>query len=178
MKGGIFVRKINIKTISIAGFLIALNIVLSRIITIPGIINFGGFPIIFGGIVFGPAVGGIIGAVGDIVSFIVRPTGAFMPHFVLTSALTGIIPGILAKVLQNNLRNPKLWKIFTSVLTGQFITSIIMVPYFRQILFGHPFLVTMLKAITKQAVNIPAYSIIILILIKALYKAGALQEAQ
>ncbi|HAE91645.1 MAG TPA: folate family ECF transporter S component, partial [Tissierella sp.] len=59
-------RKINIKTIVISGFLIALNVVLSRIITIPGIISFGGFPIIFSGIVFGPVVGGIVGGVGDI----------------------------------------------------------------------------------------------------------------
>lgn len=170
-------KKINVKTITITGFLIALNIVLSRIITIPGIISFGGFPIIFGGIVFGPVVGGIIGGVGDVVSFMVRPTGAFMPHFVLTSALTGIIPGLMVNVLKNNLKNPKLWKIFTAILTGQIITTVIMVPYFRQILFGHPFVLTMVKALTKQAVNIPAYSIIILMLIKALYRAGAIQEA-
>jgi len=66
----------NVKTITISGLLIALNIVLSSIITIPGIINFGGFPIIFGGIVFGPIVGGIIGAVGDVISFIVRPSAS------------------------------------------------------------------------------------------------------
>lgn len=170
-------KKMDIKTISISGFLIALNVVLSRIITIPGIISFGGFPIIFGGVVFGPIVGGIVGAVGDIVSFIVRPTGAFMPHFVLTSALTGIIPGVLTKALRNDLDNPKLWKIFIAILVGQVITSVIMVPYFRQILFGHPFVATMLKAATKQAINIPAYSIIIRILIQALYKAGTLKEA-
>lgn len=70
--------RINIKTIVISGFLVALNVLLSRIITIPGIISFGGFPIIFGGIVFGPLVGGLVGAFGDIVSFIVRPTGPFM----------------------------------------------------------------------------------------------------
>lgn len=171
-------RKINIKTIVISGFLVALNVVLSRVITIPGIINFGGFPIIFGGIVCGPIVGGIVGAVGDVVSFIVRPTGVFMPHFVLTSALTGIIPGILTKILKNDLTNPKLWKIFISIFIGQVTTGVIMVPYFRQILFGHPFMVTMLKAATKQAINIPAYSIIIKILIESLQNAGTLKKAK
>lgn len=171
-------RKINIKTIVISGFLIALNVVLSRIITIPGIISFGGFPIIFSGIVFGPVVGGIVGGVGDVVSFIVRPTGAFMPHFILTSALTGVIPGILTKVLKNDLTKPKLWKIFISIFVGQVITSVLMVPYFRLILFSHPFIATMLKAATKQAINIPAYSIIIKILIQSLYNAGTLKRAE
>lgn len=171
-------KKVSVKTMTISAFLVALNIVLSRIITIPGIINFGGFPIIFGGIVFGPLVGGIVGGVGDIVSFIVRPTGAFMPHFVLTSILTGVIPGLMVKALKNDLKDPKLWKVFVSILIGQVTTSVLMVPYIRQILFGHPFIATMSKALTKQAVNIPAYSVIIVVLVKALYRAGTLKEAQ
>ena len=176
MKGGIFLKKIDIKTIAISGFLIAFNIVLSRIITIPGVINFGGFPIIFAGIVFGPIVGGIVGALGDIVSFIVRPTGPFMPHFVLTSALTGIIPGILMKVLKAKLPKFPLWKIFVAILVGQVITSVLMVPYFRNILFDHPFIITMSKAASKQAINIPVYSILIKGLIESLAKAGVLEK--
>ena len=170
-------RKLDSKTLVISSFLIALNIVLSRIITIPGIISFGGFPIIFGGIVLGPVAGFIIGAVGDIVSFLVRPTGAFMPHFVLTSALTGFIPGIITIALKNKLESPKLWKIFIAILIGQFITTVLMVPYFRMILFGHPFVLTMGKAASKQLINIPVYSIMVKGLVEGLYRAGALQKA-
>lgn len=168
-------KKIDVRTMTISGFLIALNIILSRFITIPGIINFGGFPIIFAGIVFGPVVGGIVGTIGDIVSFIVRPTGAFMPHFVLTSALTGIIPGLVVKVLRNNLKDSKLWKVFIAILIGQVITTVLMVPYFRQILFAQPFVVNAVRAVQKQAINIPAYAIMINILIKSLYKSQALK---
>lgn len=168
-------KKIDVRTMTISGFLIALNIILSRFITIPGIINFGGFPIIFAGIVFGPVVGGIVGTTGDIVSFIVRPTGAFMPHFVLTSALTGIIPGLVVKVLRNNLKDSKLWKVFIAILIGQVITTVLMVPYFRQILFAQPFIVNTIRAMQKQAINIPAYAIMINILIKSLYKSQALK---
>lgn len=168
-------QKIDVRIMTISGFLIALNIILSRFITIPGIINFGGFPIIFAGIVFGPVVGGLVGTIGDIVSFIVRPTGAFMPHFVLTSALTGIIPGLIVKLLGNNLRNSKLWKVFIAILIGQVITTVLMVPYFRQILFAHPFIVNFARAAQKQAINIPAYAIMINLLIKSLYKAQVLK---
>lgn len=170
-------QKISTRIIIISGFLIALNVVLSRIITIPGIINFGGFPIIFAGVIFGPVVGGIVGAVGDIVSFIVRPTGPFMPHFVLTSALTGIIPGILMKLLKAKGNEFTFWKIFLSILVGQAITSVLMVPYFRNILFAHPLILTMTKAATKQAVNIPAYAILIKVLAESLSKAGVIKKA-
>lgn len=169
-------KKINAKKLTIAGFLIALNIVLSRIVTIPGIVNFGGFPIIFAGIALGPVFGGIVGAVGDVVSFIIRPTGAFLPHFVLTSALTGIIPGLVVNLLKNEIRDPKIWKVFVSILTGQIITSVLMVPYFRQMLFGQPFMVNFLRTLPKQAINIPVYSVLIVILVKALSKAGALSK--
>ncbi len=169
-------KKIDTKIIVISGFLIALNVVLSRIVTIPGVINFGGFPIIFAGVVYGPIVGGIVGAIGDIVSFIVRPTGPFMPHFVLTSALTGIIPGILMKVLKAELPKFPLWKIFIAILVGQVTTSVLMVPYFRNILFDHPFIITMSKAASKQAINIPVYSILIKGLVESLARAGVLKE--
>lgn len=175
MKGGIFVKKIDPKIITISGFLIALNIVLSRFITIPGIVNFGGFPIIFAGVVFGPIVGGVVGGVGDVVSFIVRPTGPFMPHFVLTSALTGIIPGIIMKLLKAELPKFPLWKIFVAILIGQVTTSVLMVPYFRSILFGHPLFLTMTKTITKQVINIPVYAILIKGLVESLARAGAIE---
>jgi len=175
MKGGFFMKKINTKMITICGFLVALNIVLSTILTIPGIISFNGFPIIFAGIVFGPLAGGIVGTIGDIISFIIRPTGVFMPHFVLTSALTGIIPGIIIRILNNNLRDLKVWQIFVAILIGQTITTVLMVPYFRQILFAQPFIVNFTRAVQKQAINIPAYAVIMNILIKALYTSQVIE---
>lgn len=170
-------RKLDTKIIAISGFLIAVNIVLSRFITIPGIINFGGFPIIFAGVVFGPVVGGIVGGVGDVVSFVVRPTGPFMPHFVLTSALTGIIPGVIMKLLKAELPKFPLWKILVAILVGQVTTTVLMVPYFRNVLFGHPFVVTMTRAAITQALNIPVYSVLIKGLVESLGRAGVLQSS-
>lgn len=170
-------KKFDSKIITISGFLIALNVVLSRFITIPGIVNFGGFPIIFAGVVFGPIVGAVVGGVGDVVSFIVRPTGPFMPHFVLTSALTGIIPGIIMKLLKAELPKFPLWKILVAIFIGQVTTSVLMVPYFRNILFGHPLFITMTKAATKQVINIPVYAVLIKGLVESLARAGAIESS-
>lgn len=171
-------QKINIKNMAIAGFLIALSVVLSRFIALPGIITFGGLPIIFAGIGLGPILGGIVGGLGDIVKAALFPTGPMMPHFILTSALTGIIPGLVTIVLKTNLSRPKLWKIFIAILAGQFITTVLLVPYFRYILFGHPLLLTMGKSVIRQAVNIPLYTLIIKVLIESLYRAGVMETSK
>ncbi|SFQ21071.1 folate family ECF transporter S component [Caldicoprobacter faecalis] len=167
----------SIRTITISGLLIALNVVLSSVLTIPGVISFGGFPIIFGGIVLGPVAGGVIGAIGDVLSFIARPSssGPFMPHFTLTSALTGVIPGIMVRLLKVDFERPSFWKILVSIFLGQTITSVIMVPYFRNILFGHPLWLTMTKAASRQMLNIPLYSVVITILLRVLYRAGVIE---
>src|SRR5699024_9597699 len=110
------------------------------------------------GIGFGPIIGGIVGGLGDIVKASLFPTGPMMPHFILTSALTGVIPGLVAMLLKTDLSKPKLWKLFLSILAGQFITTVLLVPYFRQILFGHPLLLTMGRSVIRQAVNIPLYT--------------------
>lgn len=170
-------RKITARTMSIAGFLIALSVVLSRFIALPGIISFGGLPIIFAGIGLGPILGGIVGALGDIVKASLFPTGPMMPHFILTSALTGIIPGLITIALKTNLSKPKLWKIFLAILAGQVVTTVLLVPYFRHILFGHPLFVTMGNSIIRQAVNIPLYSLIIKGLLEALSRAGVMEKA-
>jgi len=166
----------SIKTITVSGLLIALNVVLSSVLIIPGVISFGGFPIILGGIVLGPVAGGVIGAIGDVLSFIVRPSsgGPFMPHFTLTSALTGVIPGIMVRLLKVDFERPSLWKVLVSIFLGQTITSVIMVPYFRNILFGHPLWLTMGRAASRQLFNIPLYSVVITILLRVLHKAGVI----
>ena len=91
----------SLKKMIVAAFLIALSIVLTRMlsITTPFFrIGFGSVPIMIAGIVLGPQTGFLVGAVADLVGFVVSPTGSFMPGFTLTSALTGAIPGILWKV--------------------------------------------------------------------------------
>lgn len=80
------------------------------------------------------------------------------------------------KVLKGDVDELPFWKIFLSILVGQVITSVLMVPYFRNILFGHPLIVTMTKAATKQAINIPVYSVLIKGLVESLAKAGVIKK--
>ena len=169
------------RKLAIAGMLVALSVAINSLRI--GSISFGGFPIIFAGLTLGPVMGFFVGGVADIVGFIVRPSasGGFNPLFVLTSALTGFIPGVMIMLLKDKYQNNKVWKVFIAIATGQLITTVLMVPLFitfiRQAnMFGtNAFWIAyygrVAKAFARQALNVPVYTIIFPIIIKPISKA-------
>lgn len=168
-------KKFSTREMVYMSFLIALNIVLTRVASIrisfgavEGIrIGFGGFPTILAGIMMGPIAGGIVGAVGDIIGFSINPMGgAYMPHFTLTAALTGIIPSLILMLFKRG--NYSLWQLIIAIGISQSITSIILVPYFLQLTFKIPFFATLPARIFSQCINVPIYSILIQTLLKKL----------
>ncbi|MCC3145844.1 folate family ECF transporter S component [Halanaerobium sp. Z-7514] len=152
------------KRITQLSFLVALTILFTRVfsirIPVAGVegvrIGFGALPIIFAGVAFGPLAGGIVGALGDLLGYFINPLGAYMPHFTLTSFLTGFIPGLIVFYVLKRCRT--LPVIFIAISLGQLITSIILVPYFINILFGVPFAVIMPPRLISQLINIPLYA--------------------
>ena len=182
VKSGLGVNKtFTTRKLAIAGMLVALSVAINSLRI--GNISFGGFPIIFSGLTMGPVIGLIVGGVADIVGFIVRPSasGGFNPLFVLTSALTGFIPGVVILMLKDEYPNYKFWKVFVAIATGQLITTVLMVPLFVTLLrqsnmigtqaFWIAFYGRVAKAFARQALNVPVYSIIFPIIIKPIAKA-------
>ncbi len=157
-------KNFSIKKLVYSSFLIALSIILTRLLSlrfaiggVEGIrIGFGSLPIIFGGIMLGPLAGGIIGAISDLLGYFINPIGAYMPHFTLTSFLTGFIPGVIIYYVFN--KNISYFSLFIAIATGQIISSVILVPIFLDMLFGVPFKVTILPKIIGEAVNITVYT--------------------
>jgi ECF transporter S component (folate family) len=168
MEGGLFLmKKISTRELVYMSFLIALNIVLSRVAsirisigTVEGIrIGFGGFPTIMAGIMLGPAAGGIVGAIGDVIGYYINPMGAYVPLFTLSAALTGIIPSLILQFFKRP--NQSLWQLIIAIGIGQFITSIILTPYFLEIAFKIPFFVTLPARIIAQVINVPIYAVLV-----------------
>jgi ECF transporter S component (folate family) len=106
-KGGFFMSKEqSVRRMIIAAFFVALSIVLTRMLSIntPFFrIGFGAVPIMIAGIVMGPQYGFIVGAVADLVGYMINPMGSFMPGFTLTSALTGAIPALLWQATESRM---------------------------------------------------------------------------
>ena len=165
--------KISSHKITTMGLLIALSIILTRIaslrIAIGGVegirIGLGRLPIILGGIMFGPLAGGLIGAFSDLLGYFINPIGAYMPHFTLTSALTGIIPAIIL-ILMRKKDEPNVFDLGIAITTGQVITSIILIPYFLNILFGLPWEVLIPPRIVAEPIQIFIYTYTINVILK------------
>jgi len=164
--------KISSHKITTMGFLIALSIVLTRIaslrIAIGGVegirIGLGKLPIILGGIIFGPLAGGLIGALSDLLGYFINPIGVYMPHFTLTSALTGIIPVTILILMRKE--EPNVFDLGIAITAGQVITSIILIPYFLNILFGIPWKILMPPRIVAEPIQIFIYTYTINIILK------------
>jgi len=152
--------KISSHKITTMGFLIALSIILTRIaslrIAIGGVegirIGLGRLPIILGGIIFGPLAGGLIGTFSDLLGYFINPMGAYMPHFTLTSALTGIIPAAILSLKKNE-----------ELTFFELSIAIAHLPYFDTLLFAYSIWIS-LASITPSANGGRTYSNIYLCL--------------
>ncbi len=164
--------RISSHKITTIGLLIALSIILTRIaslrVAIGGVegirIGLGRLPIILGGIIFGPLAGGLIGAFSDLLGYFINPIGAYMPHFTLTSALTGIIPATILILIRKD--EPNVFDLGIAITIGQVITSIMLIPYFLHILFDLPWNVLMLPRIISEPIQIFIYTYTINIILK------------
>lgn len=153
-------------------FLIALSIILTRILSIripiDGIegvrIGFGGLPIILAGVIGGPIAGGIVGALSDLLGFFINPIGPYMPHFTLTSFLTGFIPGLLMKYIFK--KKIRFYSLFTAITCGQTITTVILVPLFINMLFKTPLEILFIPRVISQSISIPLYAVFIRTLLR------------
>lgn len=99
LKGSVSELK-DLRSLVIIAMLLALRVVLGMFAntTLPFFGNAvklsGAFlPIAVAGAMFGPIPALLVGALGDIISFLLVPTGTYFPGFTISGALTGLIYG-------------------------------------------------------------------------------------
>lgn len=70
-------------------------------------------------ILFGPFFGGLAGGIVDVLGFIIRPTGPYIPFLTLTSIIDGIIAGLVWKALkERNTKKIQISLLITFVIIG------------------------------------------------------------
>ncbi len=163
---------LDAKMMAYISVFVALSVVVN--ILRVGSLSFGGFPIIFSGFVLGPVGGFIVGAITDVLSFIIRPSGQFNIIFTLTSGLTGLIPVLVFRMLSFKNENLSFIKVFIGIASGQLITSVILVPIFIALFMGTDkgFAYFAIKALIKQSFSVPIYSIVLISLYESLIRSG------
>lgn len=178
----LFRSRISTQMLTRMALLMALNIILTRWLSVripiggvEGIrIGFGELPVVFAGIFMGPLAGGLVGAVGDMVGYFINPIGAYMPHFTLTAALRGIIPGLfILLVTLGGRREVGIFPLFLAVCITTVVVNIFMVPYFIETLFGLSRVVTVPPRIISSVIGIPAFTVMLFYLGRTMEKVLA-----
>ncbi|MFH1453100.1 MAG: folate family ECF transporter S component [Armatimonadota bacterium] len=160
----------SVKLLVNLSLFIALAIVFRRLLSISvppvGNINFGGFPIILSGFLFGPLWGGVVGGLSDILGYPLFPRAAYHVYFTLTSVLTGILPALIYSFFRQDKNKPSFLLITVSIFIGQFITSVYMVSYFMSQLFGYPFVMSFFHRAVSLLIRAPLYAFLSIYVIK------------
>lgn len=144
----------NIRVLVYMSLLISMYVVLAHVVTvIPGgtiKISFGFLPLAFGSMLFGPLIGGIGGALGDIIGTIVAPKGPYFPGLTLDVFLAGMIYGLFLY------KKPKsILRISLAVLCITVFVNIGLNTYWLTILLGKGYMAILPGRIIKNAVMLP-----------------------
>ncbi len=149
----------SVRTLSTAAMLTAITVILGFFAIVIGDfvkIQFYFLTVGISGLLFGPVVSGIVGGIGDILSFIVKPTGTFFPGFTLNAIISGVIYGMFMY------KKPvSFWRIFAAKLTITIIVEMGLSTYWLTILYGQGFWAILTTRIIKCVVMLPIDSIML-----------------
>ncbi|MCX6090224.1 MAG: folate family ECF transporter S component [Candidatus Atribacteria bacterium] len=169
------------RSVVLQGLLIALGVILTRFasirVSIGGIegirIGVGTLPIMMAGILMGPLSGSLVGCLVDIIGYALNPMGPYMPHFTLTAALYGFIPGVIFSPFLSSrwekVFPPRTLLWFTVLLT-QLSIGLFLTPVFLNAIFHIPWKILLIP----RLVSIPIQIILCYYLLDLLFKTPSL----
>ena len=152
------------RLITTLGILTAVEIVLNRFLSVNAWnikIGFSFIPVVIAAMLYGPAGGGIVAALGDFLGAILFPIGAYFPGFTLTAFLTGAVFGLFLH------REQTLPRIAGAVAVNQFILSLFLNTLWISILYGSPY-IPLLGTRVLQSILLTAIQLIVIRLIAGL----------
>lgn len=139
---------LSTRTLTMLGVLLALEIVLSRFLSISAWnikIGFSFVPVVIAAMLYGPAAAAIVAGLGDLLGAILFPIGPYFPGFTLTAVLTGLTFGFLLYKRQS-LRNTVI-----AVLIVQFILGLLLNTFWISVLYGSPFVPLLVTRLAQSA---------------------------
>lgn len=132
--------------------LIAMNVLLTHIVPVIQTdivrVSFGFMPLSLSSMLFGPILGGIGGALSDLVGMVIAPKGPYFPGFTLNAFLTGAVYGLFLY------KKPKtLPRIILAVLCVSVFINLGLNTYWLTILTGKGFLALLPSRIVQNGIT-------------------------
>jgi ECF transporter S component (folate family) len=160
--------KISTEMLVVTGFMIALSVVLSKLISVNISflrIGFGFLPIAVLAIMYGPVIAAIGYGVADLLGAWLLPTGTFFPGFTVSAVLTGIIFGVcLYKKEVTVVR-----ALIASALVC-LVVNLLLNTWWLTFLIGKGFKVLLASRAVKEVVAIPVMAFLIVAIDRSVLK--------
>lgn len=150
------------------GMLLALKVVLGMFtLNLSPIlkIGFSFLPIAAAGMLFGPVAGGTVGALGDIVSYLMSPNGPYFPGLTLNAFVSGALYGLFLYKKRVTLLRTALAKTSVMVLVSLFLN-----PLWLSVLYSKAFFAVLSARITTNLILLPIDILLLYGLMKAMEK--------
>lgn len=159
-------RQMSIKTVAAAAVLVAMNIILARVFAVnigPALrITISTTPIFLAGLWFGPLVGALCGATGDLLGSLFQGY-APNPLIMATAVLCGLLPGLMKKYVFHNRIN--YWKILLIVAVHGLAGSMGLTLLGLHLMYGRP----LAELFVTRSIQTVALVIVNSILVNLLY---------
>jgi len=169
---GSFRQLKQVKTVTVCAMLGAVAIVLGSLSIELGStlrIGFSGIPNELASMLFGPVVGGIMGGIGDILKFLIKPTGPYFFGYTLNAILGPVIYGIFFYH-----RPIQLGRVVAAKITVALLVNLLLGTWWLTILYGKGFLAILPARFIKQVVSVPIDSVIFYVIAKTLERSKAI----
>ena len=113
-------------------------------------LRFAYLPIASAGFLFGPGVGAVVGALSDIMGYLVKPTGPYFPGFTLSSAIAGVIYGFWLYGKPASFK-----RVLGALITHAVIISFLLNPLWLCLLYGRGFVAVVTARGVKTLIMLP-----------------------
>lgn len=154
-------KKFSTEVIVITGFMIALSVVLSKLVSINISflrIGFGFLPIAVLAILYGPVVAAVGYALADLIGAWLLPTGQFFPGFTVSAILTGLIFGWILYKKEVTFARALIASALVCLLVNLLLNT-----WWLTFIIGKGFTVLLASRAVKELVAIPVMAVLIVL---------------
>ena len=158
-------KKIDARTLAQLAVLVALEVVLSRFLSInlwSNKIGFAFVPVAVTALLYGPVTTGATAAIADLIGALLFPSGPFFPGFTLTAFLNGMV---YSAAFHRRATAPR---ILAAVVVREMGFSLFLNTLWISILYDSAYWPLLLTRVWQCVIMVPVQFTVILIIAKAL----------
>lgn len=160
----------EVRTLTVCAMLAAIGVVLGSLtiyITDTVRIGFAGIPVMLAGYLFGPVTGGVFAGALDILKYLVKPMGPFMPALTLIVMLKGLLYGCAFY------KKPiSFWRVLAIQFVVAILCNLLLNTWALSLLYGKAFMAMLIPRIMRNLIMWPIDSLVFYNIAKVLELTG------